>query len=674
MTEDPRPTGATGGPMSERMQALLSRAAEEQLIEQRQVSSVLGELRGLITGLGEQLRGTATSARLEGLGGDVSSLSAELRGSTTALGERVDALARTVDEQGASTSSSLATQGSGLQSLAVRTSGLADDLSTHSAALERLTAAVDALQHFPDALGGLQSEIAGLHDQLDPLAEVRTTLVELNARTGELEAVRPELAALGHRLQGLATLTANDLVRARDGLQSLMTERLDRLEARPVLTQEGLDSALAPLLAHVATGPQVVDRLGGLDDRLTALEERLGALGQQLATVGELAGGVPAVAGDLSRVAARVEELTELRAEVQAVGAGVVSLQEDTPLPSLVLGVAGLREDVEDVAVRLTELHVPTAEAVAVAVEQQVVEPLVDVLAPRVAELVLSRVAATLVEQVAASVTTSVQSGLTERVRVATADSERRISAHVDEAVLVLAEALLRRRRVIRSGGALGSGVEDGGQGAGPAPVPAASEAPAAQPVVSSPPAAAGSVDGPAQVDQEAALDESGASAGADGGTPQDGDPQGRDRGDSPPRSPQTIRDRIPARGSPGTSARGRPEPVVPCAAAQPPSAPSMPLRALQNLRRVRPRTLPCCTHELLRRAPSTAPGAGLCRTATALLSAREVVATRDVREAVDGGAVQDASARRVDVGRLRRAGGAQQRDLRRLLVHRPPS
>ena len=402
MTEDPRPTGTTGGPMSERMQALLSRAAEEQLIEQRQVSAVLGELRGLITGLAEQLRGTASSARLESVGGDVTSLSAELRSSTTALGERVD------------------------------------------------------------ALGALRSEISALHDQLDPLAEVRTTLVELSARTGELEAVRPELAALGNRLQGLATLAANDMVKARDGLQDLMTERLDRLEAlasRPALTQEGLEAALAPLLAHVATGPQVVERLGSLDGRLTALEDRLGAL-------------------------AGAADLTELRAEVQAVRGGIVSLQEDTSLPSLVLGVAGLREDVEEVSARLADLHVPTAEAVAVAVEQQVVDPLVD--------------------------------GLTERVRAATVESERRLSAHVDEAVLVLAEALLRRRRVMRSGaGALGGGsAEDGGLELGgsspdvpaPAVAPAAAPAPPAQPVVSSPGAAV----------PPAAVDESGASAGVD--------------------------------------------------------------------------------------------------------------------------------------------------------------
>jgi hypothetical protein len=160
-------------------------------------------------------------------------------------------------------------------------------------------------------------------------------------------------------------------------------------------------------------------------------------------------------------------------------------------------------------------------------VEAQVVAPLVDALAPRVAELVLSRVAATLVEQVAGSVTASVQQGLAERVRAATVESERRISAHVDEAVLVLAEALLRRRRVLRSGAAaLGAGLEDvGAAEAGQvadvsAQVPEEVPGSGRQRVVTFPAAVpAGSLaEGLRQPDaaDEAALDESGAGAGLD--------------------------------------------------------------------------------------------------------------------------------------------------------------
>lgn len=49
--DDGRPS-----PMSERMRALLSRAAEEQLSEQRQVSAVLAELRDLVADVDDRLR------------------------------------------------------------------------------------------------------------------------------------------------------------------------------------------------------------------------------------------------------------------------------------------------------------------------------------------------------------------------------------------------------------------------------------------------------------------------------------------------------------------------------------------------------------------------------------------------------------------------------------------
>ena len=145
--------------MSERMQALLSRAAEEQLTEQRQVSAVLTDLRGLVANLGEQLRGTASSARLESVGGDVGSLFTELRMSTSALGERLDVLARRVDEQASSTGEMVSAQGSGNETLAVRVSGLSEDLSVQSTALDRLAESVGALAAFPDVLAALQRDV-----------------------------------------------------------------------------------------------------------------------------------------------------------------------------------------------------------------------------------------------------------------------------------------------------------------------------------------------------------------------------------------------------------------------------------------------------------------------------------------------------------------------------------
>ena len=232
MTDDPstaRPGPATAGPMSERMQALLSRAAEEQLVEQRQVSAVLADLRGLVTGLSEQLRGTASSARLDSLGGDVASLFTELRMSTQSLGERFDVLSRRVDEQAASTAEAASAGGQGAEALAVRVTALAADLGTQSELLDRLATSVGALGAFPDALAALQRDMAGVHDRLAPLSEVRTGLADLTARTGAVEALRPEVTGIASRLDGVAS--SSDLTRTRDSRR----RRSSRAPRRPAV-------------------------------------------------------------------------------------------------------------------------------------------------------------------------------------------------------------------------------------------------------------------------------------------------------------------------------------------------------------------------------------------------------------------------------------------------------
>lgn len=110
-------------------------------------------------------------------------------------------------------------------------------------------------------------------------------------------------------------------------------------------------------------------------------------------------------------------------------------------------GLGPLHEQVQQLAARVDAIDVPSADTVATAVSGQVGDRIVDGLAPRVADVVLTRVAAVLVDQLASSVANTVQYGVGEHLRAANVESERRISAHVDEAVLALAEALLRRRR-----------------------------------------------------------------------------------------------------------------------------------------------------------------------------------------------------------------------------------
>lgn len=333
MSEGGPDPAAGGGPMAERMRTLLSRAAEEQLSEQRQASTVLAELRGLVASLSGQLRAAATSAGLQSASDDLGALVGE-------LGEQVAGLA-----------------------------------------------AREQLQHVGEALE----------------------------------------SSLGARLEHLEAAASRPVV-APDQLE----ESVRRLEAR---------------LDETAAAAPVLERLGGLDGRLDALERNVEGLGERLSEVRDAAGGIADLRTDVEGVSRRLSELAGWGPALSAVRSAVETLRDDSPLPSLVLGVASLRADVEDLTARTGELDVPTAQAVAGEVGEQLPGPLGDALAPRVAELVLSLVAETLVEQVSGSVVRQVQRGLDDRVRAANAETERRLTTHVDEAVLALAEALLRRRR-----------------------------------------------------------------------------------------------------------------------------------------------------------------------------------------------------------------------------------
>ena len=96
MTVTETPGGAAGVPgqppgaqMSDRMQALLSAAAEETVREQRAVSQVLGDLRAQLATLSDAVRASATDATVERLGGVVSTVVADQRTSTALLGQRI---------------------------------------------------------------------------------------------------------------------------------------------------------------------------------------------------------------------------------------------------------------------------------------------------------------------------------------------------------------------------------------------------------------------------------------------------------------------------------------------------------------------------------------------------------------------------------------------------------
>ena len=93
----------SGTPMSERMQALLSRAVEDQLSEQRQVAGAMTEVRNHLAHLGaelQQLRATAGGAADEEIQRQVAGVAADVREAIRVLSERLDGVAGLVQQRG----------------------------------------------------------------------------------------------------------------------------------------------------------------------------------------------------------------------------------------------------------------------------------------------------------------------------------------------------------------------------------------------------------------------------------------------------------------------------------------------------------------------------------------------------------------------------------------------
>src|SRR3954451_24564723 len=94
-------SGGPGTPMSERMQSLLSRAAEDQISEQRQIASVLTDLRAQMQRITNDLAALREQTQTGG-GSDaaLSTVSADVREAVRLLGERIDGVARLVQQRG----------------------------------------------------------------------------------------------------------------------------------------------------------------------------------------------------------------------------------------------------------------------------------------------------------------------------------------------------------------------------------------------------------------------------------------------------------------------------------------------------------------------------------------------------------------------------------------------
>src|SRR4051794_27896975 len=282
-------SGGPGTPMSERMQSLLSRAAEDQISEQRQIASVLTDLRAQMQRITNDLAALREQSQAGG-GSDaaLSTVSADVREAVRLLGERMDGVARLVQQRG-------------------------NDLAELRGLLEQTQAAV---RGHGDALGGLSTGLTALPAFGERIGGLQDNLNALHERLGVLDALSGGLGSLQQRVDGVDQ-GLRDLRSAFAAIGARMAE----LPGRPDLD---------------ALGQRSVAPLGELHERLAGIEQAVASVGAQISAVATAADQAPDDDGedDAGR------RLDELRSELARFAS---SAREDTQALSQRLGVLDQR-------------------------------------------------------------------------------------------------------------------------------------------------------------------------------------------------------------------------------------------------------------------------------------------------------------------------------------------
>jgi len=360
MTVDP----GSGAPMADRMQSLLSQAAEDQRSEQRQLAAALTEVRGQLARISSEIEALRSApGGGGGAGGSADEalavVSRDLREAVRMLAERLDAVGRSVQERGAD-----------IAEMKIAVEDLHSAVRGHTNALAGVNQALAAVPAVGERVGGLQDNLTSLHERLVGLEEVAAAVDRVGLR---IESADQDLRELRSAFTGVAS-------------------RMAELPSRADLTASGAQSAES---LDVVAG-----RLARVESAIPELFARLDALREHRPA----GGGEPGPAGEPGAPVADGEVIARL----DAVEAALVVLTE-----------------------QLTAEPEPAADGDDGSVAEQLAELTEglfgeDGLAARLDGLVVD------------------EDALNDRVAAAVAESERRLSTHMDEAVLALAEALFR--------------------------------------------------------------------------------------------------------------------------------------------------------------------------------------------------------------------------------------
>src|SRR3954464_2446047 len=252
-------SGGPGTPMSERMQSLLSRAAEDQISEQRQIASVLTDLRAQMQRITNDLAALREQSQAGG-GSDaaLSTVSADVREAVRLLGERMDGVARLVQQRG----NDLAELRALLEQMQAAVRG-------HGDALGGLSSGLTALPAFGERIGGLQDNLNALHERLAALDALSGGLGSLQQRVdgGDqgLRGWRSAFAAIGARMAELPGRSDLDALGQRS--VAPLGEVHERLG--------GIEQAVASVGAQVSAGATAADQDDDAGRRVDELRSEL---------------------------------------------------------------------------------------------------------------------------------------------------------------------------------------------------------------------------------------------------------------------------------------------------------------------------------------------------------------------------------------------------------------
>jgi hypothetical protein len=356
--------------MSERMQALLSRAVEDQLSEQRQLAGAIADFRAQLGRLAQELEALRlpSAAGGEPMQAGLDAVSNELRTSVRLLGERLDEVQTGVAQ--------------------VRE------------AIAGITGGLGSLPSFGDRVAALQEAVASTGERLGALGELRDALGQVQQR---VDGVDVDVREMRGAFTGIAARVA-DLPGRAD---------VDAIVSRAVgAGAGGAGAGGAERLDALETG------LGELTRRIEELSSSLGAHTDRVVeAVDRTAGAAPADGGGPDG---------GLGARLDALEAGIAAVRERLdrpPAPAEPGAGEGADERLDEVLAAVRDLHER------IAGEDGVEAQLAELSAP--AE---------------AADDDQLAGAIRDAVRAEVAETERRLTEHVDEAVLALAEALLRRR------------------------------------------------------------------------------------------------------------------------------------------------------------------------------------------------------------------------------------